>query len=241
MSAHIVTPKNADVAIVMLPDGQNPFGDKCNIARDIQSVFFHYGLRDVDVAVLDEEGFTSADKCQWVNPDGNADNLATFEECIASKVKPKLFIRPIKAAIRRILSDDPFAAIVTPPAKRPRTDDVDADAVSSASSKAKDDNSKSSSKSLSKSSSKASSKTPAKSSSKSSKADDGSGTDSSNSDGENDDAGSSAGVDLVDLSNLPCIPGTSSKAKDLNQLFSVVGTEVSFWCCYTRVNILILV
>ena len=230
MSTHIKTPKNADVAVVMLPDGQNPYGDGCKIDREIQSILFHYGLRDVDVAVLDKEGFTSADKCQWVNPDGDDDCHLTFEECIAKFVKPKLFVRPIKAAIRRILAADPFAAVVTPPAKRPRTDDDnDAATASSASSKAKDGGSKAS-KSLSKSSSKTSSKSSSKAtSSKSSKIDDVSGTDSSASDAENDDAGagSSAGVNLIDYSNLPCIPGTSTKAKDLNQLFSAVGTEVS--------------
>ena len=226
MSAHIKTPKNADVAVVMLPAGQDPYGADCKIDREIQSIFFHYGLRKADVAVLDKEGFTAADKCQWVNPDGDDDAQQTFKECIADHIKPKLFVRPIKAAIRRILADDPFAAIVSPPSsKRPRTDNADVDAASASSPKAKGDASKSSSKSSSKSTSKAS-----KSSSSKSSKDNASGSDSSASDGENDadGGGSAAGIDLIDMSNLPCIPGTSSKAKDLNQLFSVVGTEVSY-------------
>ena len=125
MAATITAPKNKDSAVVMLPVGQDPYGADCEADRDVQSIFFHYGLRKEDVSVLAREGFTTLERCQWADPDGDDDARETFKECVADHVQPKLFVRPIKAAFRRILSDDPFAAVVAPPpSKRAKIDDV---------------------------------------------------------------------------------------------------------------------
>lgn len=243
MAANITAPKDKDAAVVLLPDTQLPYGANCEVDRDVQSVFFHYGLRKEDVDVLVKEGFTSIERCQWADPDGDDDARETFQECVADHIRPKLFIRPVKAALRRINSDDPFAAVVAaPPSKRAKIDDIVAAVVDSASSKSvkSKTGASSSSKVSPKSSSSSSSKSSAKASSKSGKNNDVSASESSASDTEAGDAdnGSSAGIDLLDLTNLPCIPGTSSKAKDLNQLFSAVGTEVSLSITLQYVDIL---
>ena len=215
--ATISPPKNAASAVVRLPAGQDPYGKDCVVERDLQSIFFHYGVRAADVDVAVKEGFTTIQGCQWVNPDGDEDAKATFAKYIAEPIKPKLFVLPIKNAIRRALLDDPFAAVsLPPPAKRRAEDDA-------ANSKAK------SLKTSSKSSSKSTKNADAPDSSSK-------GADASSSSSDNDDdaddaaAGSSsgaAGLSGVGLMDLPCITGSSSKSKDTNALFAAVGDEVS--------------
>ena len=84
------------------------------VERDLQSIFFHYGVLVVDVEVAVKEGFTSIQGCQWVNPDGDEDAKQTFEKYIAEPIKPKLFVLQMKNAICRALRDDPFPAISSP-------------------------------------------------------------------------------------------------------------------------------
>ena len=235
MSVDITAPKDSREAVVALPAHQEPYGKDCPVERDLQSIFFHHGVRKADVDVVIAEGFITIQACQYVNPDGDADAKQTFDEYVKKKITPGFWVQPIKKAIRRALLPDPFASIVPtlppPSSKRQRPDDNASSSSSTSTKKPRKTSSKGADASES-----SSSKDVDASESKSSDEDDEDGAgDGDKSTGSNNVSGAifASGVASgVDLLEMPLIPGTSSKMKDLNSLFASVADEVSVKCIF---------
>ena len=133
-------PKSVSDAILPLPDTQKPFGDNCLLARDLQAILFHYGVRMQDAEILAEEGISTLAYVKFADPDGSQDQVDLFKAAVADRVQGALHRLVLKEAFRRIVRPDPFAAIVVvassapPPAKRVKV--VGAPSSSAASSSA---------------------------------------------------------------------------------------------------------
>ena len=75
----IVPPDDVNAPIVMLPEHQHPFGADSAITRRMQSVLFHYGVREEECDILEEEEIYSAMAARHADPDGNQEQRDCFE------------------------------------------------------------------------------------------------------------------------------------------------------------------
>ena len=55
--ALIESPDDVGAAVVLLPDGQRPYGVGCPLGLPIQSVFFHFDVDAASVRLICDEGF----------------------------------------------------------------------------------------------------------------------------------------------------------------------------------------
>jgi len=119
---------NHDSAVQPLAEDKFPFGEDCPINRKIQAVLYHYDICVEDVGLLVQEDLHLKKDFKMANPDGNEDQKQTYQDALGTITKAVRRSR-MRAAFRRILSKDPFAAIGEPqptpsPAAKKRKTDV---------------------------------------------------------------------------------------------------------------------
>ena len=118
---------NHDSAVQPLAEDKFPFGEDCPINRKIQAVLYHYDICVEDVGLLVQEDLHLKKDFKMANPDGNEDQKQTYQDALGTITKAVRRSR-MRAAFRRILSKDPFAAIgepqptPSPAAKKKKTD-----------------------------------------------------------------------------------------------------------------------
>ena len=103
-----------DAAVAPLADGVFPYGNDTPLSRQVQAVLVHYGIPKEDAALLAQEDLHLKKDFKFANPDGNAEQRQTYEDSVGP-IKKAVRRSRMKAAVRRILLPDPFAAIVPPP------------------------------------------------------------------------------------------------------------------------------
>ena len=140
--AAITCPEDTNQAVVLLPDGQNPFGDACPVNRVVQSVFYHYEVGEDAVSYLSTVGFNEIRHFKRANPDGTPRQKGVFKQIIETNIENPLVRDQIEDAFRRILRSDPLAAIAPPPSRKSKRPALFGDAATGSSSTAKESRSK---------------------------------------------------------------------------------------------------
>ena len=115
----VVPPPNYDDAVALLPAGQDPYGAKCALSTIIQSVFFHYHLRQSEADLFAKEGFTTLQMLQEAHPDGSAGQRKLYTGALEGKIDGLLWRRLAGKAVRRLLSGKPLAKRDAPPPPPP--------------------------------------------------------------------------------------------------------------------------
>jgi hypothetical protein len=106
---NVIAPEDVNAAFQILPTNQHPFGADCQIDRRIQSVFFHYSISIPVVKRRDDEEFRKMTEVRMATPgldSGMWELVETFCPNAIQKFK-------LKAAIRRLVDDNPMAAVST--------------------------------------------------------------------------------------------------------------------------------
>ena len=106
---------NYDDAVAPLPQGQDPYGAKCALSQVIQSVFFHYRLRQSEADLFAKEGFTTLQMLQEAHPDGSAGQRQLYAKTLEGKIERLLWRCLAGKAVRRLLSGKPMAKRDVPP------------------------------------------------------------------------------------------------------------------------------
>ena len=246
MSNDIKAPEDVDAAVSALPSHQHPYGAKCPLARDLQSVLFHYGVRQVEADMLVAENILSSKQIRYVNPDGNSEQVKGFKEIMAEKVKGTVNRIILKRVFQRMLASDPFAKVVPPP---PSSSSSSSSSKSKGSSKGPaDPAAKTAAAAASTASSSASSAVPAPAAeppsvappkAKRRRRDDTSSDDSDHESGRGGkDSSSSSDSSSDDDDDVAVDSSSRSRCRDLASLFDAVDNEVrvvvngcSFVCC----------
>ena len=115
----VAPPIDYNDALVELPEGQHPYGVDCPVNRGIQSLLFQYRIPAEDVANLVIEEFYTRLDFRSANPDGTDEERQLYAESVSV-----LFVKPIRRrrmllAVRRMLGEDPCAAVLPPPPPPP--------------------------------------------------------------------------------------------------------------------------
>ena len=116
--ALIESPDDVGAAVVLLPDGQRPYGVGCPLGLPIQSVFFHYDVDAASVQLICDEGFIKKKLLARANPDGDDVQRALFASTISTPIASALQRQLVADAFRRILTVDAMKAVDQPPAKK---------------------------------------------------------------------------------------------------------------------------
>ena len=108
-----------DAAVKPPPEDKHPYGVDCPINRKIQAILAHYEICTEDVAVLVREDLHLKKHFKLANPDGNDEQKMAYFDAVGTITKA-VRRRQMLSAVRRILSEKPFAAIKAPvqPAKK---------------------------------------------------------------------------------------------------------------------------
>ena len=103
-------PKTYNDAVVMLAADQFPFGKDCKLDRNVQSIAFHYGLSLDSVKGLQKVELFDLLSFSCCRPDGNEDQRATYRVLVNVFESP-IVQSKVSQMVRRIMREDPFAAI----------------------------------------------------------------------------------------------------------------------------------
>ena len=112
----VVSP--ADYDSVVVPVDQLPYGIDCSINRNIVAVLFHYDIPFADVELLVREGFLQKKSFKEADPGGSTEQRELFKEGVLDVMEGAglpLRRRRMTRAFRRVVSKEPFAAIVAAP------------------------------------------------------------------------------------------------------------------------------
>ena len=240
----ISLPANYNDEVKPLPDGQHPFdvaGVTCKLSREVQAFLFHYGLGCEAADIMVTEDLVEMRDIALADPDGNAEQKDYYSGSVHLMMPRRKHQELIRMAFRRMLSPNPYAAVVPPPRVIPSDDRAPASGNSAPSSggaaassaNAPPNNSARSSAAASSSSSSGGKGKPSLSSSlkgktaiKRSSAVAFDTTDESERDGDDGDDSDSADGDVSARrsSRLP---------EDLNSLVNELGDEV---CCTVQID-----
>ena len=117
----VCPPDDVNDAVVPLPVGQDPYGPNCLLEPAVQSVFFHYRLRQAEADLFEKEGFTSLMHLNEADPDGSDDKRQLYADALEGKIDGLLWRRLAGKAVRRLLSGKAFKRVsdsAPPPAKK---------------------------------------------------------------------------------------------------------------------------
>ena len=115
----VVPSRDYDDAVAALPPGQDPYGANCALSRVMQSIFFHYRLRQSEADLFAKEGFTSVQMLHEAHPDGSADQRQLYVEALEGQIEGLLWRRLAWKAVRRLLSGKHMAKRDDPPLPPP--------------------------------------------------------------------------------------------------------------------------
>ena len=122
----IALPANYNDEVKPLPDGQHPFdvaGVTCKLSREVQAFLFHYGLGCEAADIMVTEDLVEMRDIALADPDGNAEQKDYYSGSVHLMMPRRKHQELIRMAFRRMLSPNPYAAVVPPPRhsfRRPR-------------------------------------------------------------------------------------------------------------------------
>ena len=108
-------PKDYNDAVQAFPDGFRPFDAidaPCLLSVEVQAFAYHYNLSDEVIAVLVAEDVCEMRDVRLADPDGNHEQKDYYKESVNDRVlnrKQKMLVR---MAFRRMLSPNPYTAVV---------------------------------------------------------------------------------------------------------------------------------
>ena len=79
----IIAPEDVNAPVTMLPAHQMPYGSDTPLTRHFQSILFHYGIRQDEADILEEEQIYSVVHARYANPDGDQDEKDCFEGMVS--------------------------------------------------------------------------------------------------------------------------------------------------------------
>ena len=115
-------PKDYNDAVQAFPDDFRPFDvtdAPCLLSVEVQAFAYHYNLSDEVIAVLVAEDVCEMRDVRLADPDGNHEQKDYYKESVNDRVlnrKQKMLVR---MAFRRMLSPNPYTAVVASPVVAP--------------------------------------------------------------------------------------------------------------------------
>ena len=121
----IALPASYNDEVKPLPDGQHPFdvaGVTCKLSREVQAFLFHYGLGCEAANIMVTEDLVEMRDIALADPDGNAEQKDYYSGSVHLMMPRRKHQELIRMAFRRMLSPNPYAAVVPPPRVIPSDD-----------------------------------------------------------------------------------------------------------------------
>ena len=110
-------PKDYNNAVVPFPDDFRPFDvvdAPCQLEVEIQAFVYHYNLSADTIAILVAEDLCEMRDIRLADPDGNFEQKDYYKESVDDRVVVRKQRMLVRMAFRRMLSANPYAAVVTP-------------------------------------------------------------------------------------------------------------------------------